>query len=111
MRHDLLQGIDQQVTGWNPGSPENCQRCATQHSSWKRDRWPSAFPNLNEASLGHDDGKFLACYGSQKCFCGATPNVIDHDLKTCIAGLTQKRLTEFLGRRVEVNGRVRTEPM
>src|SRR5712692_4361644 len=57
--HDLLQGIDQNVARWNPGSPENCQRYATQHGSCKRDSRPCAFPNLNEAGLGRDDGKFL----------------------------------------------------
>jgi len=34
---------------------------ATQHGSCKRDSRPGAFPNLNEASLGRDDRKFLAC--------------------------------------------------
>src|SRR5256885_10081340 len=57
----LRQGIDQNVARWNPGSPENCQCCATQHGSFERDSRPSAFPNLNEASLGRDDRKFLAC--------------------------------------------------
>ena len=33
MRHDFLQGLDQNVARWNPDSPENCQRCATQHGS------------------------------------------------------------------------------
>jgi hypothetical protein len=28
MGHDWLQGIDQNVVRWNPGSAENCQRCA-----------------------------------------------------------------------------------
>ena len=70
MRHHFLQGLDQNVARWNAGGPENCQRCAAQHGSCKRYRRPSAFPNLDEASLRRNDGKFLACYRSQKRFCG-----------------------------------------
>src|SRR5882672_820636 len=82
MRHNLLQGIDQNVVGWNPGSPENCQCCATHHRRWQSDSRASTFPNLHEASLGRDSGKFLARGRSQKCLCGATPQVIDYNLKT-----------------------------
>src|SRR5882762_6606158 len=42
MRHDFFQGVDQNVARWNPGSPENCQCCATQHGSGKRDGRSSA---------------------------------------------------------------------
>src|SRR5208283_2612081 len=109
MRHDFLQGIDQNVARWNSGSPENCQRCTTQHGSRKRYRRPSAFSNLNEAGLRGDDGKLLAHDRGQKRFCRAAPHVINHDLKTRLTGFTQKCLAEVLRGRVEVNGRVSTE--
>src|SRR5207302_270384 len=63
-------------------------------------------PDLNEPSLGFDMGKPLACYCSQKCFCGAAPDVIDHNLKTGLAGFARKRIVKFLRRHIEANGGV-----
>src|SRR5271157_4169602 len=111
MRHDFLQGINQHVARRNPGSPHNCQRCATQHGSGERYRRSGAFPDLNETGLRRDDGKLPACYRSQKCLCRAAPHVIDDDLETGISSLTDERLAEVLRRRVELNGRVSTEIM
>jgi hypothetical protein len=82
VRVDLLQSVDENAVRRNSGGAENCDRAAAQDGGGKRDGWSGAFANLDEASLGSDGGKFFACHGREKSLRRATPEVIDHDLKT-----------------------------
>ena len=55
--HNLSVGLVENILRWNSRCAENYERSATQDCGGKRNGWPGAFPNLDEARLDRDGSK------------------------------------------------------